>query len=130
MQLAVGQVENIRNVILPFAAMCGIVVALPALLLPHGGTSQRRLAAAILLTGGVTWVAGALILALLHAALNGGLGEGSALDLARNFLARATPFALLWAPLLALVWLIRAQEMNRRVGLAMRDPDRGGGSDV
>lgn len=110
---------SFSTLILPIAALCGVVILLPWLLLPRSSTSHRRLAGVILATALTTWIAGALILAPLHAALNGGLGTEPLPILALHYLARSSRFAMLWGPLLALVWLIRAQEMNRRVGLKM-----------
>ncbi len=110
---------SFSTLILPIATLCGVVILLPWLLLPRSSTSHRRLAGVILATALTTWSSGALILALLHASLNGGLGASAPLDLALQYLARSTLFAMLWGSLLALVWLIRAQEMNRRVGLKM-----------
>ena len=117
---------NFWNLIMPIATLCGLVILLPWLLLPRDSTSQRRLAGVILATALTTWIAGALILATLHAALNGGLGAEPPPSLALQYLARSTLFAMLWGPLLALVWLVWAQEMNRRIGLAMSDPGQGG----
>ena len=125
-----GQMASFSTLILPIATLCGLVILLPWLLLPRGSTSQPRLAGVILATALTTCCAGALILAFLHASLNGGLGAASPLSLALHFLARSTLFAMLWGPLLALVWLIRAQEMNRRIGLTMSDPGQSGGSNV
>ena len=105
--------------ILPLTVLVALTVLLPALL--AGATlSQRRLGAAMLVTAAVVWMAGAGVMALLYWQANGGLVAG-----VWSYFERSAVMGLLYGPVLALVWLIRAQGVERRRGLLMRD-DRGG----
>jgi hypothetical protein len=76
--------------------------------------SQGGLALAVGITALVVWGAGAGIMALLYAQINDGAWPG-----VRAALERSGLMALLWGPVLALVWLMRAQGIERRKGLLM-----------
>ncbi|MBL9054289.1 MAG: hypothetical protein JNN02_11220 [Tabrizicola sp.] len=113
---------NLWNTILPMVLLCGLVTLLPGLLVPRATLSQQHLALGIALTAVLTLLAGAALSALLYAAINHGVLSQvlqSPIDRATFFLGRSLLFALLWGPLLAFVWLVKAQELNRRVGLRM-----------
>lgn len=104
--------------------LCGLVTLMPRILVPRANLSQTRLAVGIALAAFFTLLAGAVLAAVLYAALNPGtLQQIAKAPLARTtfFLDRSTLFALLWAPLLAFVWLVKAQDLNRRIGLRMVD---------
>ena len=104
---------NLWNGFLPLAVLLALVIALPAVL--AGSTlSQAWLAMATLATGMMVWAAGAGIMAWLYSQVNGGemIGIWSALQ-------SSTRLGLFWGPLLALVWLMRAQGVERRRGLLM-----------
>lgn len=108
---------NLTNGILPMAVLVVLVVGLPALL--AGPTlSQGRLALVMISTGLVVWIVGAGLMALLYAQVNGGSVGGIGF-----YLGRSAMMALLWGPVLALVWLMRAQGVERRKGLLMRGGD-------
>ena len=104
---------NLTNAILPLVLLIALTVALPAVL--AGATlSQGRLAVVVVLTGFVVWGVGAGVMALLYAQINEGIWPG-----VRASLERSGLMALLWGPVLATVWLIRAQGVERRKGLLM-----------
>ena len=104
---------NLTNAILPLVLLVALTVALPAVL--AGATlSQVRLGVVVALTGLVVWGVGAGIMALLYAQINDGVWPG-----VRESLERSGLMALLWGPVLALVWLMRAQGIERRKGLLM-----------
>ena len=104
---------NLANGILPLAVLVALAVVLPAIL--AGRTlSQGRLAAMMAVTLLVVWGAGAGLMLRLYAQINDGafLGVWASLE-------RSTLMGLLWGPVLALVWLMRAQGVERRRGLLM-----------
>lgn len=104
---------NLTNAILPLAVLVVICIALPAVL--AGETlSHRTLTAAMLVTALVVWVVGGAIMAWLYSQVNGqGIGP------LWPYFRRSGLLGLLWGPVLALVWLMRAQGVERRRGLAM-----------
>lgn len=104
---------NLTNGILPLTVLVALVVALPAIL--AGQTlSQGRLAAVMVVTLLVVWAVGAGFMGRLYAQINDGAFPGvwAALE-------RSAVMGLLWGPVLALVWLMRAQGVERRRGLLM-----------
>lgn len=106
------------NGLLPLALLILLAVILPAFL--AGSTlSQRRLTGAMLVTTVVVWGAGAGVLALQYWQANGAVLAGVA-----AYFARSAAMGLLYGPVLALVWLIRAQGIERRRGLLMREAGR------
>ena len=97
------------NTILPLGALSALAVLLPAVTVPRATRSQARLAIGIALAAGGTLIAAMLLFAALH------LGAGNAL----RFGAIAGPAVLatiVWGPLLALVWFVRAQGVEKRRG--------------
>ena len=67
---------------------------------------------------------GAVLAAGLYAAINEGVWAGilkTPLERAGFYLSRSALFALLWGPVLGFVWLVKAQELNRRLGMRMVD---------
>jgi len=112
------------NSILPLIALCGSVVLLPGWFAGKGNLSARVLGWAVAKTAAVTFVLGAVLLAGLYAAINPGAYAmllAAPLERVGFFLGRSALFAMLWGPLLGFVWLVQAQEVNRRVGLKMVD---------
>lgn len=106
---------NFANGILPLAFLLLLAVAIPAVL--AGRTlSQGRLAGAVGVALLVVWAVGAALMAWLYARINGGNFPGVLASLQRSAM-----MALLWGPVLALVWLMRAQGVERRRGLLMRE---------
>ncbi len=97
------------NTFLPLAALTVLALLLPLLTVPRATRSQRRLALGIGLSAGITLLAGAGLFALLYEA--GGGAPRLAAVLRGSGLA-----ALVWAPLLALSWFVRAQAVEARRG--------------
>ncbi|MDZ4086970.1 MAG: hypothetical protein U1E69_09220 [Tabrizicola sp.] len=112
------------NSILPLAGLCALVAWLPGGLVGQGNLSQARLARAVGVTALVALIVGAVLAAGLYAAINEGVWAGvlaAPLERAGFFLGRSALFALLWGPVLGYVWLVKAQELNRRLGMQMVD---------
>ena len=112
------------NSILPLAGLSALVAWLPGWFAGRGCLSQRVLAWAVVKTAVVALVVGAVLAAGLYAAINEGVWSGvlaAPLERAGFFLGRSALFALLWGPVLGFVWLVKAQELNRRLGMRMVD---------
>ncbi len=112
------------NSILPLAGLCALVAWLPGVLPGRGNLSQARLSRAVGVTAAVALVVGAVLAAGLYAAINEGVWAGilkTPLERAGFYLSRSALFALLWGPVLGFVWLVKAQELNRRLGMRMVD---------
>lgn len=106
---------NFANAFLPLAVLLVLPMTIPAL--AAGSTlSHFRLALAILAAGLLTWLAGAGIMAVLYAEVNPEMSG----PIASHFKGSAR-LGLIWGPVLALVWLMRAQGVERRKGLLMRE---------
>jgi hypothetical protein len=115
---------DLWNSILPLAGLCALVAWLPGWLVGRGNLSQRALARAVGVTALVALVVGAVLAAGLYAAINEGVWAGvlkAPLERAGFYLSRSALFALLWGPVLGFVWLVKAQELNRRLGMRMVD---------
>jgi hypothetical protein len=115
---------DLWNSILPLAGLCALVAWLPGALAGRGNLSQARLARAVGVTALVALVVGALLAAGLYAAINERVWAGvlaAPLERAGFYLSRSALFALLWGPVLGFVWLVKAQELNRRLGMRMVD---------
>jgi hypothetical protein len=120
---------DLWNSILPLVLLCGLVVLLPSWLVGRGNLSQARLSRAVGVTAVVALVVGAGLAAGLYAAINEGVWAGvlaAPLERVGFFLGRSALFALLWGPVLGFVWLVKAQELNRRLGMRMVDGGEGG----
>ena len=110
---------GLADAIQPMLLLLAAVVGLPWFLVAKDTLSQRALAGGMLKTALVTWVLGAVLMAVLYAMINDGPP-----DLRLGFyLDRSALLGLLWGPVLALVWMLRAQGVERRRGLLMRDVD-------
>ena len=107
------------NGIVPLAVLIALCVLVP-LFLARQTLSQRRLAAVMLLTALLVWMAGAGLMAWQYRQINGNLLAGI-----WAYFERALPMGLLYGPILALVWLVRAQGVERRRGLLMREMGKG-----
>ena len=100
---------------LPLTLLIVLAVILPALL--AGQTrSQTRLTLAMLTTAALVWIAGAGLMAWSYHQANGSLSGGTL-----SYFQRALPLGLLYGPIIALIWLVRAQGVEKRRGLQMRD---------
>lgn len=112
------------NSILPLAGLSALVALLPGWFAGRGCLSQRVLAWAVVKTAVVALVVGAGLAVGLYAAINDGVGTGilaAPVERVGFFLDRSALFALLWGPVLGFVWLVKAQELNRRLGMRMVD---------
>jgi hypothetical protein len=112
------------NSILPLVGLCALVALLPGWFAGRECLSQRVLAWAVVKTALVTLVMGAGLAVALYSAINEGVWAqvtAAPLERAGFFLGRSALFAMLWGPLLAFVWVVKAQEMNRRIGMRMVD---------
>jgi hypothetical protein len=115
---------DLWNSILPLAGLCALVALLPGWFAGRKCLSQRVLAWAVVKTALVTLVMGAVLAVALYAAINDGVVAGilaAPLERVGFFLGRSALFALLWGPVLGFVWVVKAQEMNRRIGMRMVD---------
>jgi hypothetical protein len=108
-----------QNTLLPLGFLMALVILLPWVL-AGAKLSQSRLAVAIVATALVAFAAGGIWLAFEGWRLQGTWPEASRLG---ELLRRSGWFAMFWGPLLALVWLVRAQGIERRRGLAMGRDD-------
>lgn len=112
------------NSVLPLALLCGSVVLLPGWFAGKRNLSPKVLARAVAKTAAVSFVLGAVLMAGLYAAINPGAYAmllAAPVERVGFFLERSALFAMLWGPLLGFVWLVKAQEVNRRLGLKMLD---------
>lgn len=115
---------DLWNSILPLAGLCALVAWLPGWFAGAGCLSQRVLAWAVVKTAVVALVVGAVLAVGLYAAINDGVMAGilaAPVERVGFFLGRSALFALLWGPVLGFVWLVKAQELNRRIGMRMVD---------
>jgi hypothetical protein len=118
------------NSILPLAGLSALVAWLPGWIAGRGNLSQARLSRAVGVTALVALGVGAVLAAGLYAAINEGVWAGvlaAPVERAGFFLGRSALFALLWGPVLGFVWLVKAQELNRRLGMKMVDGEGGKG---
>ena len=103
------------NGILPLTLLTLLAILLPMIL--AGPTlSQQRLTLAMLATALLVWTAGAALMAMQYYQSNGSLSTSPI-----EYFQRALPLSLLYGPVLALIWLIRAQAVEKRRGLQMQD---------
>ena len=121
---------DLWNSILPLSGLCALVAWLPGGLAGRGNLSHWALSRAVGVTALVALVVGAVLAAGLYAAINEGVWAGvlaAPLERAVFYLSRSALFALLWGPVLGFVWLVKAQELNRRLGMRMVDGEGGKG---
>ena len=110
---------TLANTALPVALTGALAFALPALIAGSRTLSQRRLTIAILASAALILLVGAAIYAGLYQRITGGAATLFHLHPVQTtgfFLQRSVGFTLFWAPILGLVWLIRAQGVERRRG--------------
>ncbi len=112
---------------LPLVVTALLALGLPALLTPAMTLSQSDVMRGIGLSALLILILGWLLFAGLYALSGKPVAtaiEAAPLWSVLFFLKRSAALALLWAPLLGLVWLIRAQGVEERRGLAMSERDR------
>lgn len=107
------------NTGLPMAVLAGAAVILPRLVAPVETRSQRAVVASVLISAIGLLLLGAAVFAVVYGAGGAGVGAAfSAAPLATSvfFLRLSAMAALLWAPVLALVWFAMAQAVEVRRG--------------
>ena len=110
-----------------------MVVALMAVLVPEGlasphSLSQRRLGGAMGVSALVIFLAGVVLMVALYGWQGSRVGQGLAAypwTTARYFLAASLWLVPFWIPLLALVWLVKAQALEARRGRVAAAGGRG-----
>ena len=103
----------------PLALLGGLAVVLPRLLVSGATRSQRVVAIAILLASLLLLVAGAVVFAVIYAASGVSVWAALAeapLATAWFLLGQSLVAAVVWGPVLALVWFGMAQGVERRKG--------------
>ncbi|KMW60329.1 hypothetical protein AIOL_000482 [Candidatus Rhodobacter oscarellae] len=110
----------------PLLVLAGLAVILPRVLVRRDTRSHREVAVVIWASAGLILLAGAVVFALTYQARGVGLGAFLAeapVGTAWFFLRLSGYTSVVWAPILALVWFVRAQGVERRKGqdLAKRD---------
>ena len=101
---------------LPVVLMGLLAFGLPFLIVPRQTRSHLTVTLCILGTAALLIVVGAIVTNLFDARDTGDLKGGASLYVAWLYLRESLYFALLWVPILALVWLNRAQRVERLRG--------------
>lgn len=103
----------------PLVLLCALALALPRLLVARATRSHRDVAVAVAVTAGLVLVAGEAVFALIYGLRGVGVWEAfmQAPLVTGGFFLRLSAFAaLVWGPLLALIWLGLAQGVEKRKG--------------
>jgi MFS family permease len=107
------------NGILPILALVFMTIWLPKVLAGWIGNRQGRLFIIMLMVAVDVTLVGAALLAILTAQ-----EDATAHAMPWDLIQRSTRLAIAWGPVWLLVWLMRAQGIERRKALAMgRDKD-------
>jgi hypothetical protein len=107
------------NGVLPILALVLLTVWLPRLLAGWIGNSQVRLVLIMLMVAVDVILIGAALLAYLTAQ-----EDATARAMPWDLIQRSVRLAIVWGPVWLLVWLVRAQGIERRKALRMgRDKD-------
>jgi hypothetical protein len=105
--------------VLPIVVLATLAVVVPWVLVKRDTRSQREVAVTIWASAGVLMIASGVIYAVLHAAQGRAVGEFFAeapMVTLWFFIKQAGSSAILWAPILALVWFGMAQGVEKRKG--------------
>ena len=102
------------NGVLPILALVLLTILLPWALAGWIGKSQVRLAVMMLMVAVAVILAGAAVLADLTAQ-----EDATARAMPWDLIQRSVRLAIAWGPIWLLVWLVRAQGIERRKALAM-----------
>jgi hypothetical protein len=103
----------------PLVLLAGLAAGMPWLLAGRQTRSQREVAIVIWASAGVVLLAGAAVFAAVYGARGVGVwaAMGAAPLATAGFFLRLSGFAaLVWGPILALVWLGLAQGVEKRKG--------------
>lgn len=117
------------NTLMPMLVLFLASLILPAALVPRRTLSQRRLALAMLVSAAGLVVLGMLVFAWLYAQAGAQVFAALAEQprgVAGHLFGVSLGSMPYWAPVLGLVWLIRAQGVERRRGEALADAGRRG----
>lgn len=107
------------NGILPILTLIVLTIWLPYVLSGWVGNRQGRLFFVMLMVAVDVTLVGAALLAILTAQ-----ADATALAMPGDLIQRSTRLAIAWGPVWLLVWLMRAQGIERRKALKMgRDED-------
>lgn len=106
------------NTGIPIIVIGTLALVVPFVLVPRQSRRQVEVAVWIFASAGVLYVSSAFV---LWASDPRGFGAGLIIEtsdarwgtLLRLYLQSAAPFALLWAPILAIVWFGKAQRVER-----------------
>jgi len=112
----------VAETLVPLALVALLAVLLPEVFASYRSLSQRRLAGAMGLTAMTILLAGTVMMAVLYVWQGSRVAAGFAtypLATLRYFLAASLRLVPFWAPLLALIWLIKAQAVEQRRGQAL-----------
>ena len=118
----------IVDTLLPLAFVAPLALLVPEGLASPRSLSQHRLAVAMGLSALVILLAGVGLMAALYVLQGSRVGAGFAaypLVTARYLMAASLWLVPFWVPLLALVWVIKAQALEGRRGLAVAAEGRG-----
>ena len=118
---------GLTNTLLPLGALAAAAAVLPMTLVPRATRSHREVALGIGASGALLVVLGAGMFGLLYALRGVGVGAALAeapLATAWFLVQRSAGAALVWGPVLALIWLSLAQRVER---LRSEDGMRNGG---
>ena len=118
----------IVETLLPLALVALLAVLLPEGLASPRSLSQRRLAGAMAVSAGLILLAGAVLMAALYVWQGSEVVAGFSaypFATARYFMAKSLWLVPFWAPLLALVWVIKAQALEGRKGRTVAAEGRG-----
>lgn len=99
------------NTFLPLVLLVALTLVLPLLTVPRGVMDQRRLALGMGLAGALVFISAMGLFALFHVVAGGTVRLGA-------LPGPAALSALVWGPVWALVWLVRAQGVEARKGRA------------
>lgn len=117
------------NMLMPMLVLLSASILLPAVLVPRRTLSQRHLAFGVMVSAAILLLLGALVFAWLYAQAGAQVFAAVAEEpfgVVGHLLGvslRALPF---WAPVLGLVWLARAQGVERRKGEVLAERTRRG----
>ncbi|MEL7013729.1 MAG: hypothetical protein AAFO72_10675 [Pseudomonadota bacterium] len=107
------------NSVLPMGIIAGMAVVVPWMLLRKGTRSQWEVVVTIWASAGVMLIVSGVVYAALYAVRGHAVGEafGEAPVMTLWFFIKLAGYAaVLWVPILALVWFGMAQGVERRRG--------------
>lgn len=121
-----GAAVSFGNTALPLAILAFVAAVVPYMVTRRGTRSQIRVVIAILLTAFLMLGVSAVLFAVFDTRDLPEAGATGAMVIAWFYLRSALGAAVVWVPVLAIVWLNLAQRVEKRRGedLARKDDDR------